>query len=345
MLRETCVTEAVISWSEAPAFSAAPASVSIDSRSEPIAASVPRIAAAVSSARAFWTAAARERSRPRVVRSRATPETASESRANEARIRSIATIRPWKRLGERRLAGAGEGRARERQVARRRRGGARRASPRGRGATRPSESRPSAATAAAVRTPAVSVRSGGRARARGRGRRTRAGRPPERARRRATPSPGTAPSSTRRASAPMLHFPASRAAPSGSETEPRTVPLDLPETLARVRSAVDARLPELLERGPSAGLLDDVRDPLPAGGARGAPLAREAGAARPRLPRRGALRREGGEAPRPRLRRGDGPRRLARPRRPPVDGRRHDAPGTAGAPRGPRRGPRRSSPA
>ncbi|MBK9967953.1 MAG: polyprenyl synthetase family protein [Holophagales bacterium] len=41
------------------------------------------------------------------------------------------------------------------------------------------------------------------------------------------------------------------------------MPLDLPETLSRVRIAVDARLPELLERGPSAGLLDDVLDPLP----------------------------------------------------------------------------------
>ena len=41
------------------------------------------------------------------------------------------------------------------------------------------------------------------------------------------------------------------------------MPLDLSQTLSRVRSAVDARLPELLERGPSAGLLDDVLDPLP----------------------------------------------------------------------------------
>ena len=39
--------------------------------------------------------------------------------------------------------------------------------------------------------------------------------------------------------------------------------LDLPETLSRVRSVVDARLPRLLERGPTAGLLDDVLDPLP----------------------------------------------------------------------------------
>lgn len=61
----------------------------------------------------------------------------------------------------------------------------------------------------------------------------------------------------------MLHSPVLRTVPSGQETEPRTVPLDLPETLSRVRSAVDARLPELLERGPSAGLLDDVLDPLP----------------------------------------------------------------------------------
>jgi len=61
----------------------------------------------------------------------------------------------------------------------------------------------------------------------------------------------------------MLHSPALRTVPFGQETEPRTVPLDLPQTLSRVRSAVDARLPELLERGPSAGLLDDVLDPLP----------------------------------------------------------------------------------
>lgn len=38
----------------------------------------------------------------------------------------------------------------------------------------------------------------------------------------------------------------------------------LEETLARVRSAVDARLPELLARGPSPVLPDDPRDPLPA---------------------------------------------------------------------------------
>jgi geranylgeranyl pyrophosphate synthase len=38
----------------------------------------------------------------------------------------------------------------------------------------------------------------------------------------------------------------------------------LPETLARVRDAVDARLPELLAHGPSSGLLEDPRDPLPA---------------------------------------------------------------------------------
>jgi len=38
----------------------------------------------------------------------------------------------------------------------------------------------------------------------------------------------------------------------------------LQETLSRVRSAVDSRLPKLLAHGLSAGLLEDPRDPLPA---------------------------------------------------------------------------------
>lgn len=42
------------------------------------------------------------------------------------------------------------------------------------------------------------------------------------------------------------------------------MPPALKETLARVRNAVDARLPELLGRGPSGGLLEDAGDPLPA---------------------------------------------------------------------------------
>jgi geranylgeranyl pyrophosphate synthase len=60
----------------------------------------------------------------------------------------------------------------------------------------------------------------------------------------------------------MLHSPALRAVPSGPETEPPAVPPVLAETLARVRRAVDARLPALLESGRAGTPADEVRDPL-----------------------------------------------------------------------------------
>jgi geranylgeranyl pyrophosphate synthase len=49
-----------------------------------------------------------------------------------------------------------------------------------------------------------------------------------------------------------------------AKTERQTVPHSLPETLARVKAAVDVRLPELLGRGPSSALLEDSGDALPA---------------------------------------------------------------------------------
>ena len=67
----------------------------------------------------------------------------------------------------------------------------------------------------------------------------------------------------------MLHSPVLRTVARRPENEPPAVPPALTETLARVRCVVDARLPELLESGPSAGLLEEVRDLLP-------PAAREA---------------------------------------------------------------------
>ena len=118
MLRETCVTEAVISWSEAPAFSAAPASVSIESRSEPMAASV-------------LAHRGRRLLGPRALDGGGEREVAAAGRQvardardglGEARERGEDPLhrdhQAVERLGERRLARAGEGRARERQVAR-----------------------------------------------------------------------------------------------------------------------------------------------------------------------------------------------------------------------------------
>ncbi len=205
---------------------------------------------------------------PSVVRSRATPETASERRANEARIRSIATIRPWSASAS--AASPDRARAARERV----RSPAEARWSASRVASRARSAAPSREPARAPRRPPRENARRDRPERRGEGR-EREGEEPEQddRRRRArwkarsldrdgafVDAAGIDPDAT---------LPRLPDRPSGSATEPLTVPLDLPETLARVRSAVDARLPELLERGPSSGSSTTCRSPL-------SPAAREA---------------------------------------------------------------------